>query len=125
MSGGGVKGGRGSRMRSAAEGEHRTGEHPAQRTLDPAGATNATGYWGGLVYNPPRLPRGECGVWGGAPRSQFGQLLPLVVSTKPPQERLLHFETCQMVDSHNSAIAAVGVGSVEWPVLCKLPTLRR
>lgn len=30
----GVKGGRGSRMRSAAAGEHRTGEHPAQRTLE-------------------------------------------------------------------------------------------
>ena len=29
----GCKGGRGSRMRSGAEGEHRTGEHPAKRTL--------------------------------------------------------------------------------------------
>lgn len=39
MSGGGVKGGRGSRTRSAAAGEHRTGEHPAQRNLDADGAT--------------------------------------------------------------------------------------
>ena len=41
MSGGGVKGGRGSRTRSGAEGEHRTGEHPAQRTLDADGAPDA------------------------------------------------------------------------------------
>ena len=36
-----VKGETGSRTRSAAEGEHRTGEHPAQRTLDADGAPDA------------------------------------------------------------------------------------
>ena len=43
MSGGGVKGGRGSRMRSAAAGEHRTGEHPEQRTLEADEATMLCG----------------------------------------------------------------------------------
>jgi hypothetical protein len=32
-----------------------------------------------------------------------GQLPPFVVSAKPPPERLLHFETCRMGNSHNLA----------------------
>ncbi len=55
MSGGGVKGGRGSRMRSAAEGEHRTGEHPAQRTLDAAVAAMLCGQGWGCSFNPEDL----------------------------------------------------------------------
>ena len=50
MSGGGVKGGRGSRMRSAAAGEHRTGEHPAWRTLDADAALMLCGEgWGWIL----------------------------------------------------------------------------
>ena len=50
MSGGGVKGGRGSRTRSGAEGEHRTGEHPAQRTLDADGAPDVLWLGVGLAF---------------------------------------------------------------------------
>ena len=70
LSGVGVKGGSASRTRSAAAGEHGTGERPAQRTLDAGVAAHALGCWGGwTVFNPPRLPHGQCGVWGRAPWS--------------------------------------------------------
>ncbi len=57
MSGGGVKGGRGSRMRSGAEGEYRTGEHPAQRILDADGATMLRGRGGVGFLTPPTAMR--------------------------------------------------------------------
>lgn len=61
-SGGGVKGGRGSRTRSAAEGEHRTGEHPAQRTLDADGATMLCGRGGVGFATPPPATRRARGL---------------------------------------------------------------
>ncbi len=58
-------------QRSGAEafiGEHRTGEHLAERTLDANQATHAPGTWGGVGFlTPPQMPHGECGVWGRAP----------------------------------------------------------
>ena len=50
MSGVGVKGGSASRMRSAAKGEHRTGEHPAKRTLDAGETSHASGCWVGWMF---------------------------------------------------------------------------
>ncbi len=70
MSGSGVKG-RGINGRGP-----RGGRAPvyAAKALDADGATNAPGCWGGLVFNPPRLPHVECGGLGAAPpRSEFGQ----------------------------------------------------
>jgi hypothetical protein len=69
MSGGGVKG-----PWNKWEGPARflRGRAPvyAAKALDAGAATHAPGCWGGLVFNPPRLPHGECGVWGGAPSSE-------------------------------------------------------
>lgn len=67
MSGGGVKGGRGSRTRSGAEGEHRTGEHPAQRTLDADGALDAPRLGVRLGFNPTPCHAASAG-FGAEPR---------------------------------------------------------
>jgi len=60
----GVKGGTGGRMRSGAEGEHRTGEDDGRsRTLDSTGSAQPiAGVGQGL--RPPCLPRSQSGKLG-------------------------------------------------------------
>lgn len=47
---------------------------------------------------------------------RLGQLLLLDDSGKQPSGRLLYLGTCRKVNSHNSAIAAVGGCSIECPL---------
>lgn len=60
----GVKSGTGGRMRSGAEGEHRTGEDDGRsRTLDSTGSAQPIAR-GGQGLRPPCLPRGRSGKFG-------------------------------------------------------------
>jgi hypothetical protein len=52
-----------------------------------------------------------------------GQLAPFDDSGKQSSERLLHSETCRKTNSHNSAIPADDVYSIEWSLWYTLPTL--
>jgi len=45
----------------------------AAKGLDADGAAHTSRCRGGLLFNPPRQPHGECGVWGSAPRFVFGK----------------------------------------------------
>jgi len=56
-------------------------------------------------------------------RVLLGQLPLFDYSSKQSSERLLNSETCRMTHSHNSAIPADGVYSIEWSVWRTLPTL--
>lgn len=53
------------------EGTRAAGRRPfmPRKPLEALKGSHATGCWAGGVLTPARLPHGECGVWGGAPRS--------------------------------------------------------
>lgn len=43
----------------------------AAKALDGPQRRHTSGCWGGLFFNPHRLPHGECRVWGSAPQCCF------------------------------------------------------